>query len=268
MFFEMLQCRRRQCKASLATGDHNIRSNLIPAEPHTIEEFQHAHNRFMHHYREFVRKNQEKHLVLLAGTMSTATLNLFYASEDFKNFEDEYVDGVGTNSAKLGDRYKGLLVDQLTPLEHYLVDILHFKIIIANILMNNVILPLAQEIEDLHHGQGVWAFSAASKGSGLKHFGMRMKEYALVSKKIFTEGCEAVKSPASEPAPRNARIVRQFLDNFLPSWSKSEMKIALWRLTSLGDIINRLDKSALLRELKLAFGKMCADDVVKTWIPP
>ena len=119
MFFEMLplkngQC--RQCKASLATGDHNIRSNLIPAEPHTIEEFQHAHNRFMHHYREFVRKNQEKHLVLLAGTMSTATLNLFYASEDFKNFEDEYVDGVGTNSAKLGDRYKGLLVDQLTPL--------------------------------------------------------------------------------------------------------------------------------------------------------
>ena len=50
--------------------------------------------------------------------MSTATLNLFYASEDFKNFEDEYVDGVGTNSAKLGDRYKGLLVDQLTPLEH------------------------------------------------------------------------------------------------------------------------------------------------------
>ena len=134
--------------------------------------------------------------------------------------------------------------------------------------MNNVILPLAQEIEDLHHGQGVWAFSAASKGSGLKHFGMRMKEYALVSKKIFTEGCEAVKSPASEPAPRNARIVRKFLDNFLPSWSKSEMKIALRRLTSLGDIINRLDKSALLRELKLAFGKMCADDVVKTWIPP
>ena len=46
------------------------------------------------------------------------------------------------------------------------------------------------------------------------------------------------------------------------------MKIALRRLTSLGDIINRLDKSALLRELKLAFGKMCADDVVKTWIPP
>ena len=68
--------------------------------------------------------------------MSTATLNLFYASEDFKNFEDEYVDGVGTNSAKLGDRYKGLLVDQLTLLENYLVDILHFKIIIANILMS------------------------------------------------------------------------------------------------------------------------------------
>ena len=46
------------------------------------------------------------------------------------------------------------------------------------------------------------------------------------------------------------------------------MKIALRTSTSLGDIINRLDKSALLRELKLAFGKMCADDVVKTWIPP
>ena len=87
MFFEMLPLKNGQCKASIAssvTGDHNIRSNLIPAEPHTIEEFQHAHNRFMHHKLEFVRKNQEKHLVLLAGTMSTATLNLFYASEDFK----------------------------------------------------------------------------------------------------------------------------------------------------------------------------------------
>ena len=145
------QCRK--CKTSLADGDHNIAKNLIPADPHTLEEFQHAHDRFMHHYNEFSTKNIHKHLVLLSNAMITASLNLFYASEEFKNFEEEYIDGVGTNPAKLGDRYKGLLVDRLTPLEHYLVDTLHFEIILANICMTQLIVPLAQEIEDAHPGE-------------------------------------------------------------------------------------------------------------------
>ena len=118
-------------QTNLALDEHTIEANLNPGKPYTLAELQHAHDRFMHHFLLFARKHQPEHLVLLSETVSTEALNLFYNSSNFKDFENEYVDGVGTNPAKLGDRYKGFLVDPVTPLHHYLVDTLHFGIIIA-----------------------------------------------------------------------------------------------------------------------------------------
>ena len=80
----------------------------------------------MHNYNVFVEKNIHRHLALCDG-MNTASLYLFYASAEFTKIESEYVAGVGTNPAKLGERYKGILCDSLPPLEHYMVDTLHFK---------------------------------------------------------------------------------------------------------------------------------------------
>ena len=82
--------------------------------------------------------------------MNTASLYLFYASAEFTKIESEYVDGVATNPAKLGERYKGILCDSLPLLEHYMVDTLHFKIIITNIVMRQLVIPLAQDIEDCY----------------------------------------------------------------------------------------------------------------------
>ena len=277
MYFEILplkhgQCRK--CKTSLADGDHNIAKNLIPADPHTLEEFQHAHDRFMHHYNEFSTKNIHKHLVLLSNAMSTASLNLFYASEEFKNFEEEYVDGVGTNPAKLGDRYKGLLVDRLTPLEHYLVDTLHFEIILANICMTQLIVPLAQEIEDAHPGRGIWAFCAACKAAGLKHLGGRLKQHSLLKKKIVTEGCEITSDVVSEAAPRTTKIVNFFVSKYVPKWKVEDLRSALIKLKpELKELVSRrgkhgLDKAALIKELTFQLCQLPAEEVILRWIPP
>ena len=162
--FKNGQC--RHCKTSLAVDSHEIHANLIPAESHTLEELQHAHNRFMFYYDKFVANNKRKHTLLCASaeaidTISTATLNLFYVSEEFKQFEDEFVDGSGTSPAKFGERYKGFLVDPQTPLENYLVDTLHFSIVIENIVMKSLILPLVQELEDRYPGMGIFTFYIA-----------------------------------------------------------------------------------------------------------
>ena len=143
---------------SLAVDEHTIEANLVAGDPYTLAELQHAHDRFMYHFQQFTTKHQSEHLVLLSETVNSEALKLFYESSEFRHIEEEYVDGTGTNPTKLGDRYKGFLADPFTPLQHYLVDTLHFGIIIANIVMNSVFLPLMQQIEDIYPGLGVFAF--------------------------------------------------------------------------------------------------------------
>ena len=162
--------------------------------------------------------------------MNSEALKLFYESSEFRHFEEEYVDGTGTNPAKLGDRYKGFLADPVTPLQHYLVDTLHFGIIIANIVMNSVILPLVQQIEDVHPGLGVIAFFVACKAAGLKHLGARMKNYADVNFKNVAGIVEGESEHKIANAPGNspnARIVKLFASKYLPRRTVGQLRKAL-----------------------------------------
>ena len=273
MYYEMLplkngQC--RQCKTNLALDEHTIEANLNPGEPYTLAELQHAHDRFMHHFLLFARKHQSEHLVLLSETVSTEALNLFYNSSNFKDFENEYVDGVGTNPAKLGDRYKGFLVDPVTPLHHYLVDTLHFGIIIANIVMNSVILPLVQQIEDCHPGLGIVAFYIACKASGLKHLGARMKRFADVNCKNVAHVVESAQEIANAPGRSpNARIVKLFVTKYVPKWTVGQLRKALSQLhPGLGDAVKRMSKDALIKETNHQFLRVSDEEIVTNWIPP
>ena len=184
--------------------------------------------------------------------MNTASLNLFYASAEFTEFENEYVDGVGTNPAKLGDCYKGILRNSLTPLEHYLVDTFHCKIIIANIVMRQLVIPLAQDIEDIHPGKGVWALSAACKPAGLHHLGERILKYALATKKIFFSDCQASENVQTQEAlPRTTRVVKFYIDHYVPKLNLQDLCLMVKRLNpALTEMVNRkgrgkLDKAAM-----------------------
>ena len=110
------------------------------------------------------------------------------------------------------------------------MDTLHFEIILANICMTQLIVPLAQEIEDAHPGRGIWAFCAACKAAGLKHLGGRLKQHALLKKKIVTDGCEISSDVVSEAAPRTTKIVNFFVSKYVPKWKVEDLRSALIKL--------------------------------------
>ena len=266
MYKEMLplkngQC--RHCKTSLACGDHDIKSNLIRAEPHTLEQLQHAHDRFMFHYEAFVNENKWKHS-LLAGdehNISTASLNLFYDSMNSRQFQDELIDATGQNTEMFVDRFKGLLVDPYTPLSNYLVDTLHFFIVLANIVMNSLIIPLVQELEDTYPGVGIYVFFVACKVSGLKHLGSRLLQHAKLACKSTSKLVrltDAYNQKYNGPALSLPQLIaKRWKEKDVPKMKVTELRTTLRKLNPNvpQDVYARMNKESLAKVMLHGFSK-------------
>ena len=128
-----------------------------------------AHTGFEKAYNDFKKTNFNKlpHKAGLSENVTSEGLQYFYESKEFTDFQSTY-----------GCEYKGLLCDPLTPLEQYITDTLHLCIILANMLKDQLAVPLLQQIEDSVPGLGPHVLHAASKTAGFTHLALHVVQYA------------------------------------------------------------------------------------------
>ena len=136
-------------------------------------------------------EKEKKNVTFFLGdeNESKQSLNNFDQSIEFYEFQKNCKGLVACKSTDIQTKtgrcncheiFKDRLCNPVTPLNHYIVDTWHFKMVMATICLKNLILPLVQHIEDQCLGVGVHAYCASCKCSGYKHLGSHMHYYASV----------------------------------------------------------------------------------------
>lgn len=231
----------RRCTTNLRKKDHSFRTGKV-GSPHTLKSFQHADKEV----RAACKTYEEKHLL---QNMCADAMERFYSDDSFK-------DVCKSQDSEGAYMFKSFLCDFVTPLSNYLTDTLHFSIILANLVLNRLILPLVVAVEELHPGVGVHTFYVACKLAGLRHLGKRLREYARskYGSKIVRFG-DVQHTIATAPGVLlDEAIKSEAVRSVVPRWKISHARKVLKRLlpreqNNRVDRMNLQDVRAELRRL-------------------
>lgn len=251
MYMQMLSGKSMQCykcKTKLGEKVFSNWDNLAAGQPRTLEQFQCASEFYMSSFAKFASRMKYRKAAYCdaEAIYSSKTMDEFHSSPEFKELELSVIDPV--SGEMYGDWYKGPLADNLTGVENYLIDTLHFLINVSNMALDEIILPLLQLINDTYPGLAASKWGAACRSSGFKHLGDRFLAFCrLKSKRSGMVDFSDVKVMYPQGTTTIAEAqVEEWKKKYLPKWSTKKIRQTL---------------SSLKPSMARSIAKMSADEV-------